>query len=213
MELSASATMQAYRHLERMIVTLELPPAAVMTEGALVDRIGLGRTPVREAIQRLSWEGLVEVRPRAGIAIAPLHVSDWRRVLEARRGAEMILARSAARLVTDQAAARFQEAASDMQKSVITGSVTAFLDADKALDEAIAAAADNPFASRLVAPLQTHSRRFWFRYQNDGGLAAAALAHVGLIRAISNGDDVGAEAAAGALIDLLTANAQAALRA
>ncbi len=65
-----------------------------------------------------------------------------------------------------------------MQKAVIAGDVVAFLEADKALDEAIAAAADNPFAARLAAPLQTHSRRFWFRYQADTGLAEAAERHV-----------------------------------
>ena len=52
-----------------------------------------------------------------------------------------------------------------MQKAVIAADVVAFLEADKALDEAMALAADNPFAARLAAPLQTHSRRFWFRYQ------------------------------------------------
>ncbi|RWF13777.1 MAG: GntR family transcriptional regulator, partial [Mesorhizobium sp.] len=80
------AATRAYRALEHMIVTLELPPASFVTEGALIDRLGLGRTPVREAIQRLAWEGLLDVRPRAGVAVAPLHPGDWLRVLDARRG-------------------------------------------------------------------------------------------------------------------------------
>src|SRR5690606_13001933 len=83
---SEPAAARAYRMLERMIVTLELAPGSVQTEGALIERVGLGRTPVREAIQRLAWEGLIEIRPRAGLGIAPLHQSDWLRVLEARRG-------------------------------------------------------------------------------------------------------------------------------
>src|SRR5262249_20717658 len=145
-------------------------------------------TPVREAIQRLAWEGLMEVRPRAGLAIAPLHPADWLRVLDARCGVEQVLARSAARYATRQAAEQFHAAALAMQKAVIAGNVVAFLEADKALDEALAAAADNPFAARLAAPLQTHSRRFWFRYQADTGLAAAADKHVALIRAILGGD-------------------------
>ena len=134
-------------------MTLELAPGSVATEGALIERVGLGRTPVREAIQRLAWEGLIEVRPRAGLAIAPLHAGDWLRVLDARRGVEEVLARSAARYVTREAAEHFHAAALAMQKAVISGNVVAFLEADKALDEAIAAAADNPFAARLAAPL------------------------------------------------------------
>ena len=57
-----------------------------------------GRDSAREAIQRLAWEGLLEVRPRAGIAVAALHAGDWLRVIDARRGVEIVLARSAARV-------------------------------------------------------------------------------------------------------------------
>ena len=94
------AATRAYHALERMIVTLDLLPGSVVTEGALIDRLGFGRTPVREAIQRLAWEGLIEIRPRAGLAIAPLHPGDWVRVIDARRSLELLLARSAARFVT-----------------------------------------------------------------------------------------------------------------
>jgi DNA-binding GntR family transcriptional regulator len=207
-----SVTAKAYRALERMIVTLDLAPASVTTEGALIDRLGLGRTPVREAIQRLAWEGLLEVRPRAGVAVAPIHAGDWLRVLDARMGVEIILARSAARFVTRGAVQQFHEAGMDMQKAVITGNVIAFLEADKALDEALAAASDNPFAARLAAPLQTHSRRFWFRYQADTGLAASAEHHLELIRSILDGDEQGAAEAVGQLIGLLRSNAEAAAR-
>jgi DNA-binding GntR family transcriptional regulator len=194
--ITGSATQRAYRALERMIVTLELLPGSVSTEGALIEKIGLGRTPVREAIQRLAWEGLLEVRARAGLAVAPLHAGDWVKVIDARRGVEQILARSAAKFATREAAKQFQDAALAMRKAAISGNVIAFLQADKALDEAMAAAADNPYAARLAAPLQSHSRRFWFRYQSDTGLSAAADRHMALIKAIldGNGDEAAAEA-------------------
>ena len=209
---SEPATAKAYRALERMIVTLELAPGSVATEGALIERIGLGRTPVREAIQRLSWEGLLDIRPRAGLAIAPLNAGDWLRVIDARRGVEIVLARSAARFVTREAAARFHEAALAMQKAVISGNVIAFLEADKALDEAMALAADNAFAARVAAPLQTHSRRFWFRYKADTGLAEAAEHHVGLIRSILDGDEDASAKEADRLMALLRSHAEAAAR-
>jgi DNA-binding GntR family transcriptional regulator len=206
------ASARAYQALERMIVTLELPPGSVATEGSLISRLGLGRTPVREAIQRLAWEGLLEVRPRAGLGIAPLHGSDWLKVIDARRGAEIVLARSAARFVTHEAAELFREAALAMQKAVVTGNVIAFLEADKQLDVAMSVASDNPYAARLVAPLQTHSRRFWYRYKSDSGLADAAEGHVGIIRAITDGDVDGAGRATEELMDLLRANAEAVTR-
>jgi DNA-binding GntR family transcriptional regulator len=201
---------KAYRALEHMIVTLELAPGSYVTEGSLIERLGIGRTPVREAIQRLAWEGLLDVRPRAGIAIAPLHAGDWLRVLDARRGVEVVLARSAARFVTREAADLFHEAALAMQKAVVSGNVLAFIHADKALDEALALAADNPFAARLAAPLQTHSRRFWFRYKADTGLAESAEHHVALIRSILDGDEEAAAKDAKRLMALLRGHAEAA---
>lgn len=203
-----SATRRAYRMLERMIVTLELAPASVTTEGALIERIGLGRTPVREAIQRLAWEGLLEVRARAGLAVAPLHASDWVKIIDARRGVEAVLARAAARHATRETAQRFHDAALSMRKAVISGNVFAFLQADKALDEAMAEASDNPFAALVAAPLQTHSRRFWYRYQADSGLAAAADRHMALIKAVLDGDGDAAAAESDRLMALLRAHAE-----
>lgn len=191
---------------------LELAPGSFVTEGALIEKLRLGRTPVREAIQRLAWESLLDVRPRAGIAIAPLHAGDWVRVLDARRGVEIVLARSAARYVTRAAADRFHDAALAMQGAAVSGSVQAFLEADKAFDEALAFAADNVFAARLAAPLQTHSRRFWFRYRAETGLAEAAEHHVGLIRSILSGDEEIAAQDAERLMSLLRAHAEAATR-
>jgi DNA-binding GntR family transcriptional regulator len=207
-----SATRRAYRALERMIVTLELAPSGVTTEGALIERIGLGRTPVREAIQRLAWEGLLEVRARAGLAVAPLRASDWVKIIDARRGVEAVLARSAARHATRDTAQRFHDAALSMRKAVISGNVFAFLQADKALDEAMADASDNPYAALAAAPLQTHSRRFWYRYQAESGLAAAADRHMALIKAVLDGSGDEAAAESDRLMDLLRAYAEDAVR-
>ena len=206
------AATRAYHALERMIVTLDLLSGSVVTEGALIDRLGLGRTPVREAIQRLAWEGLIEIRPRAGLAIAPLHPGDWVRVIDARRSLELLLARSAARFVTRNTADLVHASALAMRQAVMAADVPAFLQADKALDEALAFAADNPFAARVAAPLQSHSRRFWYRYNAETGLAESAEHHVALIRSILEGDEEGAAAEADRLMILLRAHAEAAAR-
>jgi DNA-binding GntR family transcriptional regulator len=210
--LFESASARAYHALERMIVTLELAPGSVMTEGALIERLELGRTPVREAVQRLAWEGLFEIRPRAGLAVAPLHAADWLKVLDARRGVEAVLARSAARFITRETASKFQAAALAMQSAVEDDDVVAYLAADKTLDEAMATAADNIYAARTAAPLQTHSRRFWFRYRADASLPESAGHHVGIIRAILDRDEEAAGREAERLIALLRIYAQTAAR-
>lgn len=210
MQAGGTASAKAYLALERLIVTLELAPGTVVTERVLIERLSLGRTPVREAIQRLTWEGLLEVRPRAGIVVAPLNAGDWLRVIDARRGVEIVLARSAARFLTDDVAAQFQTTAVAMHEAVLSNDVLGFLEADKALDEALARAADNSFAARVAAPLQTHSRRFWYRFQSGTGLAESAANHVALIGAILERDEERAGIEADRLMSLLRLHAQAA---
>ncbi|MBE7184607.1 MAG: GntR family transcriptional regulator [Methylobacterium mesophilicum] len=204
------AAQQAYRQLERLIVTLELAPGTRITEGHLIARLGLGRTPVREAIQRLAWEGFFDIRPRAGITVAPLHPSDWLRVIDARRGVEIVLAASAARLMTESHAPVLQAAGETMQKAVAAQDVQAFMRADKAMDEAVALVADNPFAARLAGPLQTHSRRFWFRFQATSGLKEAGARHLDLLAAIAARDEERARTKAEDLMGMLRAHARTA---
>ena len=207
-----TASVRAYRAIERAIVMLELAPGSITTERQLIERFDFGRTPVREAIQRLAWEGLMEVRPRSGLAVAQLHGADWRKVIETRAGIEIVLARGAARNATPATEDLFGTAARAMHDAVIAADVAAFLDSDKAIDEALALAADNAFAARVAAPLQTHSRRFWYRFQRLTGLAESAQSHVRVVERILEHDEAGAAAAAEDLMRVLAANADAALR-
>lgn len=201
---------RAYLALERMIVMLELDPGAAYTEAAILSRLVFGRTPVREALQRLEWEGLVEIRPRAGIAIAPLNAADWVKVTETRFGPERLLVRSAAQGSNTNAHAALREAGTAMQKALVSENTMMFLRADKAFDAALAAASENPFAARLSAPLQTHSRRFWYRYQSDTGLTQAAERHMAVINAILAREPDAAEAAMNGLLSMVLEQARAA---
>lgn len=179
----------AYRTLEAQIVTLKLQPGAAMTENGLATALGMGRTPVREAIQRLSWEGLVTIRPRLGIVVSQINPSDFARVLDARHGLEILLAGSAARLAGRAERDALAACAEAMRAAAASGDVIEFMARDKQFDEVVAIAGCNPFAARVVAPLQTHSRRFWFRYFSDSDLSAAAFHHMELMRAIGAGDE------------------------
>lgn len=187
-EASGNAAAAAYDALEQQIVTLVLAPGAAVTEAQLSDRTGFGRTPVREAVQRLSWQGLMEIRPRAGIVIAPLNAGDWLKITEVRRGIEPVLARSAALLSTRENSLPLRDAAVAMASAAAANDNVAFLQAGKLFDRAMAAIADNPFAVRAAGPLQTQSRRFWFRYRRVTGLAEIAGHHVAIIDAVIDGD-------------------------
>ncbi|KAB2698619.1 GntR family transcriptional regulator [Brucella haematophila] len=194
---------QAYRTLERMIVTLELEPGAVVNERTLIELTGMGRTPLREAIQRLAWEGLMEVRPRSGIAIAPIDPKDFAKVLDAREGVERVLARDAARFGSPRDYQRLEAAAAAMRQAIPDEDVQSFLDADKAFDIVLGTAANNPYATRLAAPLQTHSRRFWFRLRPSASITGSANAHAALIEAIVSREPERASNTASELMEYL----------
>ncbi|MBC2887408.1 GntR family transcriptional regulator [Ochrobactrum sp. CM-21-5] len=200
---SESLAEQAYRKLEHLIVTLELEPGVIVNERMLIDLTGMGRTPMREAIQRLAWEGLMEVRPRSGIAIAHIDPQDFSKVLDAREGVEQVLARDAARFGSLRDYERLEAAAHAMRQAIPTEDVSLFLDADKAFDIVLGAAAHNPYAARLAAPLQTHSRRFWFRLRPSSGIASSANAHAALIEAIVSRKPERASKTASELMDYL----------
>lgn len=193
----------AYRQIEEMIVTLRLEPGAIINERALTDITGMGRTPVREAVQKLAWEGLMEIRPRSGIAIAALNPQDFRKVLDTREGVERVLARDAALYGADLHHRRLQQASDAMSAAQEGNNVGSFLAADKTFDTVLGQAAENPFAARLASPLQTHSRRFWFRLQRPGSLQESAGAHRALIEAIIDRDEQRAADEATRLIDHL----------
>jgi DNA-binding GntR family transcriptional regulator len=208
-ELKQPDAARAYRALEEAIVTLELAPGSSTTERALIERAGFGRTPVREAIQRLAWEGFLVIRPRLGLAVAPLDAEDWMRVLDARRGVEIVLARSAAGHVTSDTTRAFLEASEAMYAAAAANNDRAFMAADKDWDDAMAAGSNNLYAVRVAAPLQAHSRRFWYKYRRGGGLAQAANKHIAVIEAVLRGDGDAAATATERLIDMLRADAAA----
>ena len=75
---------QAYYAIRELIVSLELPPGSAVREPELTEELGIGRTPVREALRRLAQERLVEVFPRRGIFVTTVDVRDLARLCEVR---------------------------------------------------------------------------------------------------------------------------------
>ncbi|MES0812016.1 GntR family transcriptional regulator [Roseibium sp. SCPC15] len=186
-DLSQSA--QAYRQLEEGIVTLKLKPGEAVTEVALAQRLGLGRTPIREALQRLSWEGLLTIRPRLGVIIAEMNPSDFIKVLDARHALERLVVGSAARLASQEERKTLESCAEDMREAASVPDVEEYLRLDKAFDEVVAQAACNPFAAKALAPLQTQCRRFWYRHFGQADLNPAAWSHLEVMQAIASGDE------------------------
>jgi DNA-binding GntR family transcriptional regulator len=194
----------AYQRLEEMIVTLDLAPGSVVSEAILSERLGIGTTPIREALQRLGREYLVQILPRRGVVVTSIDVRQQLQVLETRRELDRLIARSAARRATAAERERIAELAEVMARFAAAGDVRGFLRTDGELNTLSAKAARNEIAANTVATLHSVSRRFWYFHHQDNPLAVETMAlHVVLARAIAAGDDAGAGAASDSLTDQL----------
>jgi len=179
-----SQSTQAYNKIEEMIVTLKLPPGSSFTEGELIDQTGLGRTPVREALQRLTAEKLVILIPRKGMMISSIDIGEFLNLLQTRRVLDMLLAEQASRRANPDQRIQIQQAADNMHECITSGDVRGFLDWDYRLDQIVAEAARNSYAADAVSPLYTHCRRFWYFYQQNSDMTMVAKEHQNLARAI-----------------------------
>lgn len=197
-------TEQAYRQLEELICTLQLPPGTLLGEYQLAERLGIGRTPIREALQRLARDGLVVVIPRRGILVSQIDLHTQLRLLELRRVVERLMARLAGERATADERAAMTKLGADMREAAAHQDDLAFMRLDLAFNQAVAAASRNDFAVRSIGLMAALSRRFWYQhYREVADLPLAALRHAEVAEAIGRGDAAAAEAASDRLMDYI----------
>ncbi|MFC3074154.1 GntR family transcriptional regulator [Shinella pollutisoli] len=202
-ETTGSQAHLAYRALEGLIVSLKLEPGALVTEKELIALSGHGRTPVREAIQKLAWQGLMEVRPRAGLRITAIRPGDHAEVMQARRRLEPLAAELVAIHADERQRERLVACAQAMTACSIRSDIEGFLAADKDFDGIMEEACPNRFLTAALAPLQTHARRLWFARADERHMDRSIELHVRVIRAVRQADGPGAAAAMAELMDVL----------
>lgn len=187
----------AYYLIRDLIVTLALPPGQVLVERELMERLGLGRTPVREALRRLSDEGLVAIYARRGMVVAPVHAGDLEQVSEVRLELEGLAARQAA----GRADQHDLKVAADLIAHL--GSQDRSLEPrdlirlDQRVHHCVHRATHNHYLQQTLEEYLTLSLRLWFLGLNRvQRLQAAIEEHSELLRAVADGDPHRAEAAA-----------------
>jgi DNA-binding GntR family transcriptional regulator len=187
-----------------MIVTLKLAPGAVVSEVELSQRIGIGRTPIREALQRLARERLVNILPRRGIVVTEINVKSQLRLLEVRRELERLISRSAARRATDAEREGFRRLATSFEKSAKANDDVTFMRTDREFNTLQAAATHNEFAIGAMGLLHGLSRRFWYiHYKQAADMPLTAKLHADIARAIADQDEERAANATDKLLDTI----------
>jgi DNA-binding GntR family transcriptional regulator len=201
---------KAYRALEEDIVTLRIPPGTVVSEAILSVRLGVGRTPVREALQRLAREWLVVIMPRRGVVVSEIDPVRQLRLLEARREIERFLARSAAKRATPVQRVQFREIAAGMDDAARNADDIAFMRLDREFNLLVLDSAGNEFAAAAMSLMNGLSRRFWYvHYKQAADLPLAGRLHATIAQAIADADQDAAASSSDALVDYIRAFARA----
>ena len=186
------ASERAYQTLRAEILDWSLPPGAGLGEVEQAERLGLSRTPLREALSRLVADGLAEQAPGRGIVVADLSLEQADQLFDLRIALESLLARRAAQRATPEAAERFTVLAGRFQEAetALRGgtdpadyyAMTAEL--DSRLDEAAA----NPYLVSTLRTLRLHLARLRRLAADDPArLAASAAEHADIADAVGSG--------------------------
>lgn len=179
-------TDKAYTQLEELIVTLQLPPGTVLSEFTLAERLAIGRTPIREALQRLSRDGLVNILPRRGVLVTDIDLRAQLRLLEVRYVLDRLMAGAAAERATDAERAQFTRIARGMRRAAAEEDHISFMRLDQQFNTLVSVAARNEFASRSIKLMNGLSRRFWYQhYREAADLPMTARLHAEVAEAIA----------------------------
>ncbi len=184
----ASLADQAYVALRDLIVSLELPPGSAITEPELTARLGIGRTPVREALRRLALERLVEVYPRRGMFVTTVDIRDLARLCEVRVVLEPEAARLAAERATrpdlEQIGALLEELGERRRRDD-----RVLIDLDERIHRTIYRCSHNQLLEETLDWYYTHALRIWMlALDRAEGLRDAVLEHHELLDAIARGN-------------------------
>lgn len=193
----------AYDAIEQMIITRRLAPGAMVSEGELGAELGLGRTPVREALARLKTIGFVEVHPRRGVLVTQVDIIKHLELLEVRRPLDETVARCAIARATEADVARLLDCVGGLRSTAEARDREAYFRHKRALHEGLAGAAHNPTLTGTMAALHAQSRRFWYTYEPSASFPDCAAIHAAIVSGIAARDAGTALAGIGTLFDFL----------
>jgi DNA-binding GntR family transcriptional regulator len=211
-----SQTTRAYQEIRRRILENEMPADSQYLEQELADALGMSRTPVREALIRLSEERLVEVKPRHGARVLPVSIDDMREIYEVLTELEGVAARKVAERGLEHCEiGRLQQAVDDMDAALACDDLDAWAKSDARFHRLLVGLAGNSRLAQIVATISDQAHRVrMLTLRSRPKPVASNRDHAALVEAIRDGDGEKAyeihwnhRAMAGAmLLDILARN-------
>jgi DNA-binding GntR family transcriptional regulator len=152
----------AYVELRDRIVTLHLPPGTVLREDELMQEMGIGRTPLREAVKRLALENLVEVQPRRGTFVTAVEAADIQSITEVRAELEAYAAELAALRLDPETRAKAEALLREVEELDGGGDQERLMRVDERIHRFTWEATHNPYLIQTLERYFTHSLRIWY---------------------------------------------------
>jgi DNA-binding GntR family transcriptional regulator len=152
----------AYMELRDRIVTLHLPPGTVLREDALMSELGIGRTPLREAVKRLALEDLVDVQPRRGTFVSAVEAADIVNITEVRAELEGYAAELAALRLDPEGHTAAAQLLHEVERLSRPDDQDWLMRFDERIHRFTWDAARNPYLSQTLERYFTHSLRIWY---------------------------------------------------
>jgi DNA-binding GntR family transcriptional regulator len=187
---------KAFRYIRCLILDSSLKPGANIKDTDIAQKLGISRTPVREALRRLELEGLILNVPYRGWTVRTLQVEDVAEIFEIKEALEAALVRQATPNLTADDKVRLAECVSRMEEAAETEDREAFLMADDSFHDALYQAASNRRAKQILSSINAQWR--WVRVGLVGllgGMSQAAAEHRAILDRVLTGDGEGAAVA------------------
>jgi DNA-binding GntR family transcriptional regulator len=194
--MAVTDTQRAYELIKQKIITTEMPPGDVIQEASLMSELGLGRTPIREALKLLEAEHLVTVSPRRGMFVMPINISDLAKLQEIRSVLDMLIVRLAAQRATAADLAQMRDWMEQVRAAEPLGDMRSLMTLDGQFHKLLGESTRNELLATENETLYNLSVRIWYYYLDQlcpGDLALDALVEV--VNAVEAGDVSWAEQA------------------
>lgn len=183
----------AYERLLELLLTLEIPPGSPLSEADLMERVGVGRTPLRDAIHRLEMQRLVTIYPRRGTFATEINIGDLVLITDVREELEALAASQAALRATDADRTSLARLLTRVDKPGTRKPI----ELDTTIHRAIYAAAHNHFLASTAEMYHNLSLRLWHLYtERLTDITSHVEEHRQLLRAILDRDTEASAAAA-----------------
>jgi DNA-binding GntR family transcriptional regulator len=195
-EVSMPLSERAYLRIRDQIITLGLPPGSVIEESRLRQELGLGRTPIREALRRLAQEDLVEVIPNRGTFVAGVAITDLAAITEIRVELEGFAARLAAERATPDDCTVMHDLIAELDAIQPNGEALgseALMQVDQRLHRALYQATHNRFLEDALERYFRLSLRLWHLVLDRVQLEEAVQEHREILQAVVAGEGDRAE--------------------